>query len=322
MAADQEKSGLGGACPACGVALIGRYCHGCGQDTRAKPRPLREMAAEALSETTLIDSRTVRTAAALATRPARLLEAYRAGAGSRYVSPVKIFVVMTALFLAVMNFSDVVIFQYVRAVEPGGQPVVATLAPDGMTVLVSGATEHDHWMQRRITPLIDPRITAAIEAAAARADNPSDRINLLYDIQADREQAVIGERIGSWLPNALWLLMPLFALLLVPLFGRRRLFMEHLVFAMWAHALAFGLLMVLAVVNRFGVDAPVWPLSLPYLTYLTLAARAYYGVSLFTAAWKSLLHTVLYFCVVLVPAALIVAISALDVEAFVTFISA
>jgi len=278
------------------------------------------MAAEALSETTLIDSRTVRTAAALATRPARLLEAYRAGAGSRYVSPIKIFVVMTALFLAVMNFSDVVIFQYVRAVEPG-QPLVATADADG-TVHVSGATERDHWMQRRITPLIDPRITAAIAEAAERAQNPRDRIHLLYDIQADREQAVVGERLGSWLPNALWLLMPLFALLLAPLFGRRRLFMEHLVFAMWAHAMAFGLLMVLALVNRFGVDAPVWPLLAPYLSYLTLAARSYYRVPLASAAWKGLLHTVLYFCLVLLPAALAVAVSALDMEAFVTFIAA
>jgi hypothetical protein len=308
-------------CGQCGAVLLGRWCHDCGQDAQARPRPLRDMAAEALSETTLIDSRLVRTVGALAARPARLLEAYRSGAGGLYVSPIKIFVVMTALFLAVLNFSDVVIFQYVREVVPG-QTVIATPDPDGVTVHVAGATERDHWMQRRVTPFIDPRVTAAIEAAITRAETPQDRANLIYELQADREQAVITERMAAWLPNALWLLMPLFAVLLAPLFGRRRLFMEHLVFAMWAHSTAFGLLILLAVVNRFGADAPAWPLLGPYLAYLVMSARAYYGLSLASAAWRCAAHTALYVGLVLLPAMVIVAVSAMDVPAFVAFISA
>lgn len=201
-----SEEARGAACGQCGVTLHGRWCYACGQDALARPRPLRDLAAEALSETTLIDSRLVRTAGALATRPARLLEAYRSGGGALYVSPIKIFVVMTALFLAILNFSDVVIYQYVRAVTPG-QTVIATPDPDGVTVHISGATERDHWMQRRVTPFIDPRVTAAIEVAAARAETPQDRANLTYELQADREQAVITERMANWLPNGLWLLM-------------------------------------------------------------------------------------------------------------------
>ena len=94
-----------GDCAACGTGLNGRYCHACGQDTEARPRPLREMAYEAFSETSLIDGQGVRTLVALVTRPSRILIAYREGAGSLYASPVKIFVVVTALFLAVLNFS-------------------------------------------------------------------------------------------------------------------------------------------------------------------------------------------------------------------------
>jgi hypothetical protein len=279
------------------------------------------MVEEAFSETTLVDSRLVRTVGVLAARPARLLEAYRGGAGNLYVSPVKIFVVMTALFLAVLSFSDVVIFQYVREVVPGRE-VVATPDPDGATVHVSGATERELWMQRRVTPFIDPRVTAAIEAAIERAETPVDRANLVYELQADREQAVITDRMAAWLPNALWLLMPLFAVLLMPLFGRRRLFMEHLVFAMWAHSTAFGLLILLALVNRFGVNAPAWPLLGPYLAYLVLAARTYYGVPLIAAAWRSLAHTGLYVALVLLPAVILVAVSAMDIDAFLTFMAA
>lgn len=304
-------------CAACGTPLMGRYCYKCGQDTLAKPRPLRELAMEAFSETNLVDTRTARTMAALALSPGRLLEAYRAGAGGLYATPIKIFVVMTALFLFVLNFSDVVIYQYVRQVIPG-ETVRAEARPD-YSVVVHGTTEHDRWMQRRIEPSIDPRIPAAIKAAAERTTSPTDRATLVYELQADREQDLVAQRLADWLPNALWLLMPLYALLLTPLFGRRRLFLEHVVFAMWAHALAFGLLILLALINKFGAGLPAWPLVIPYMAYFTVAARRYYGATWVQAGWKGLVHTGLYVLVVLLPAAIVVAVSAMDVGAFLAY---
>ena len=309
------------ACAACGARLMGRYCHACGQDVEARPRPLRQMAYEAFSESSLIDDQGVRTLVALVTRPSRILIAYRAGAGSLYASPIKIFVVVTALFLAVLGLGDVVIYQYVRAVEPGAQ-VTATPDPDGVTVHVSGATERDNWMQRRVEPAVDPRIHAAMEAAAARATTEVDRQNLLYEIQSDREQEIICDRIIGWLPNALWLMTPLFALLLAPLFGRRRLFMEHLVFAMWAHVMAFSLLMLLALANWLGANLPAWPLIVPYMAYFIRAAARYYDMSYVSAAWRSALHAVLYVCLVLIPALLVLAVSALDWAALEAFLAA
>lgn len=311
----------GEPCPACGTVLQGRYCHDCGQDTHQRPTPLRDLAFEAFSETNLIDGRTARTLATLAARPGKLLEAYRAGAGSLYATPIKIFVVMTTLFLVVLNFSDVVIFQYVRDVVPG-QAVVAT-ADEKFTVHVTGTTEHDRWMQRRVEPAIDPAIPAAIQAAAdAPTTSPTDRATLLYELHLDREQAVVAGNLTSWLPNALWLLMPLYALLLAPLFGRRRLFMEHVVFAMWAHALAFGLLILLALINKLGAGLPAWPLVLPYLIYFTAAAQRYYGVGWVSAAWRGAAHTALYLLLVLLPAAIVVYLLSMDMDAFRAFLAA
>lgn len=316
-----NPAGGPGACPACKTALLGRYCYNCGQDTRVRPRPLKTLAYEAFSETSPIDGKAARTLLTLATRPGRLLESYRSGASTRFATPVQIFVITTALFLAVLNFSDVVIYQYVRETIPG-QPVVARADPDGYTVHVDGAVEQDRWMQRRVVTDIDPAVTAAIQAAADRADNEKDRQNLLYEMQADREQAIITTRLADWLPNAVWLMMPLFAALLMPLFGRRRLFLEHLVFAMWAHATAFSLLMLLALANRFGAGLPAWPLVLPYLLYGTLAASRYYGLSRTSAAWRTLVHTVAYLLLVLLPTTLVVAASTIDPEPLMAFLRA
>ena len=310
------------ACPACRAVLHGRYCHECGQDAQARPRPLRDWAAEAFSEANLVDGRTARTLTALAVKPGRLLEASRDGAGSRYQTPTKLFVVATALFLLSLNFADVQLYQYVARVTDPGLPVTARADPDGATVHLENATQGERWMQRRVDPAIDPAVTAAIQAAAARATTETDRQNLLYEDISNQEQAAISERLANWLPNAVWLLMPLYALTLAPFFGRRRLIVEHLVFAMWAHVTAFVLLIFLAVANKYGAGAPVWPMVLPFLGYFTLAASRYYGVSRLQALVRGAIHLTLYFALVLFPAALVAALTVMDLEALVTFLLA
>lgn len=304
------------ACPACGAGLAGRYCHECGQDTDSRPRPLREFVVEAFSETNLVDGRTAHTLVGLAIRPGQMLEAYRSGAGSQYQSLVKLFVVATALFLLALSFSDVVIYQYAARVIDPSQPVTATADPDGETVHLTNVEQGERWMQRQVEPSIDPTITQAIAAAAARATTERDRQNLSYENQTNAEQAVISERIAAWLPNALWLLMPLYALLLALFFGRKRFLMEHLNFAMWAHVTAFLLLIMLALANRSGAGLPVWPVIVPYLGYMTLAASRYYALSWPQALWRSATHLVLYALLVLAPAVIVVAITALDWEAW------
>lgn len=310
------------ACSACHALLRGRYCHECGQDAQARPRPLRAWAAEAFSEANLVDGRTARTLTALAVKPGRLLEACRDGAGSRYQTPTKLFVVVTALFLLSLSFADVQLYQYVARVTDPGLPVTARADPDGVTVHLENATQGERWMQRRVEPAIDPAVTAALQAAARRATNETDRQTLLYEDLSNREQSAISERLASWLPNAIWLLMPLYALMLAPFFGRRRLIVEHLVFAMWAHVTAFILLIVLALANKYGARAPVWPLVLPFLGYFALAASRYYGVSRLQALVRGAIHLALYFALVLFPAAVVAALTVMDLEALVAFLLA
>ncbi|RZI98030.1 MAG: DUF3667 domain-containing protein [Brevundimonas sp.] len=309
-------------CPACGVALAGRYCHACGQDTLARPRPLREWASEAFSETNLVDGRTARTLAALATRPGRLLEAYRSGAGSVYQTPLKMFVVLTALFLLTLSFAKVDIYQYVARPIRAGVPITARADPDGVTVHLTNVQQGERWMQRHMDPAIDPAVTAAVQAAADRATTNRDRQNLTYENVSNREQAAISERLAAWLPNALWILMPLYAVLLIPFFGRRRLFMEHLVFALWAHVLAFSLLILLALANKFGAGAPGWPLVFPYLAYVTAAAARYYAMPWVSALWRGAVHFGLYLGLVLMPAAVLIALTVMDLKAYLAFVSA
>lgn len=277
---------------------------------------------EAFSESNLVDGRTARTLVALVAGPGKLLEAARSAAGDRYQSPTKLFVVMTALFLLTLNFAGVSMYQYVARPTDPGRPITVRADPDGVTVHLENVTEGELWMQRQIEPAIDPAVTAAIQAEAERAANERDRQNLLYEIQVNREQAIVSERLAAWLPNVVWLLMPIYALLLAPLFGRRRMLMEHVIFALWGHVTGFALLILLALANKWGARLPAWPVIIPYLAYVTAAASRYYGLSRWRAVWRSAAHLAAYVLFALVPAALAIAVSAMDMEAFVAFLAA
>lgn len=306
-------------CAACETPLQGRYCHACGQDSRAKPAPLREMAVQVATSYSPIDGKLARTLAVLAIRPGRLLEAYRSGAGSLYVTPLKLFVAATALFLSVLNFSNTTFFQYTWKVDEPGAPVRAVFDPETLEVTVDGATERDRWLQPRIEPAVDPEVTAAIELGARTEPTEAGRANMVYELTMDAEQERLAARFSEWLPNVLWLLMPLYAVGLIPLFGRRRLFFEHVLFAMWAHAITFVMAMGIAAINARGANLSALWLALPYLAYFTVAASRYYGVSTAKALWRGLLHLTYYLFIVLLPVALVILLTVMDWNAFWTY---
>ena len=295
MATERAAGARGPAappCPTCDVRLRGRYCHACGQDTHIRPRPLRDVAHEMLVEVTKLDAKAIRTMATLAVRPGRLLEAYRSGASGRYSTPLKMFVMMTAIFLAVLNFTDVQIYQTVWTTTPGITPV-ATADPDGVNVHITGAVEQELWMRKRVEPAADPRIIPALLEAAAKATNERDRQNLSYEAEVVRDQPVITERLVTWMSNA-----------------------------MWAHAMGFTLLLLLALANRWGARLDIWPLLLPYGVYFTLAASQYYGVSRWGAMWRCAVHLLLYFLLALVPAGFVATFFAMDIGAYWAFVTA
>lgn len=303
-------------CPACGGRLQGRWCHACGQDTSIGPQALKEILREGVEEVFDVDSRMVRTLSSMVVQPSRLLIAYRDGASSLFVTPLKLFVVTTAFLLALLGLTDVVLYQFVWKVEDPAQAVTVTAISFADTSELANASSRDLWMQRRVDRPVDDEVYAALAVAAAdESRSDSERRAAAYEIEFTADQVAISERLAAWLPNVVFLLAPLYALLLAPFFGRSRLFAEHLAFSFWAHAMGFILLMILAAANAFGAGLSALWLAAPYLIYLTVTARRYYAQSWMAAAFKSVTHSVIYLVLVLVPAAGIVAATVIDLNA-------
>jgi Protein of unknown function (DUF3667) len=86
-------------CPNCGAPLGGAYCQECGQK-RAAPRELAagNLLRSVLHEVTDLDSKVFATFRALLLRPGLLTAEYLAGRRGRYLSPVKLYLIVSAAY--------------------------------------------------------------------------------------------------------------------------------------------------------------------------------------------------------------------------------
>jgi Protein of unknown function (DUF3667) len=124
-----------GICNDCGTALVGEYCHRCGQREVDDWRSLGSIARQFWNELVSFDYETVRSVAALL-RPGYLAAEFIAGRRNRYLSPLKLYFLTAALFFViaprVMDFT----FERQMALDRDGQfrrVVDARMAESHMT---------------------------------------------------------------------------------------------------------------------------------------------------------------------------------------------
>jgi hypothetical protein len=113
----------GGCCTDCGAALVGPFCHACGNDNRSRTLPLKDLVGNVLAESFNLEGRTFRTADAMLRRPGDLLVAFREGR-SLYTTPFKLFLIVSAVFFVFLVWTDVAIYQFLP-VRSGAAPITA-----------------------------------------------------------------------------------------------------------------------------------------------------------------------------------------------------
>lgn len=89
-----------GGCLNCGAMLAGEFCHLCGQKSEPLVLPVREMAAGLAGDLLSLDARIVRTLRGLLFRPGFLTREYLAGRRVGYVPPFRLYLMASAVNLA------------------------------------------------------------------------------------------------------------------------------------------------------------------------------------------------------------------------------
>jgi hypothetical protein len=221
------------SCLDCGEPITGRFCASCGQRADPLHKSLREFVSEFTEGLTNFDAKLWRTLPALLLRPGLLTAEFNAGRRTRYVHPFRVYLFVTFVFFGlVAAFGHGTTFVQVDA-TPSSQE-----APNAATV---------H------SPVDDFLITGAEKVKKA----------------GDKELA---GQFAQHLPQVMFVVMPIAALLLKAAYGRRRFYVEHLVFVTHVHSFVFVLLAGFFAIPSFARG--------PWGMIPVFAALVYFGVAL------------------------------------------
>jgi hypothetical protein len=306
-------------CLNCGTPLSGQYCGNCGQRATSRLISVWELLRDAFGDLLEVDSRLWRTLTPLMVRPGRLTLDYLEGARARYMPPFRMYLVLSIVFFLVAFFDPReelgILFEPVAptavqdpqdaaeiaairedilrdladegiivATPADGAATVedATDDPDTSDLIVSFSSDGDSdencnvgdldmadwppWLSSRLT---QERLLAACDA-----------------VIADDGRA-LGRKLLDNVPAALFVLLPLMALVLKVLYPlSKRYYVEHLLFVVHYHAFVFLILALQVLFARLGsllripetvIDVTTLAVSLYVPVYLYKALRRVYG---------------------------------------------
>jgi len=255
-------------CMNCDAALMGEFCSGCGQRATQYSVSLGVLARDFADEYLSFDSRLFRTVLNLFFRPGFLTRQYLIGRRARYVAPLRLYIVGSLLFF--LAFSVV------------GSGFRINVAPEAEAALRSGAADpaaaHPDSIDARdaagdLWPALEA-IGGSINMAGVQID-VQERVRRVAALGPQGFFDAFRQGFERYLPRMMFLLLPLFALLLKLLYVRRNWFYaEHFIFALHIHAFFFGLFLLL-IVTPDGMRGTNL-LVLWGMVYLFLAMRHVY----------------------------------------------
>jgi hypothetical protein len=241
---------LGTACPNCGTALAGPWCHACGQKGEDFHRSIWRLAGEALEGFTELDGRLWKTLPRLVLKPGRLTRDYLDGHRAAQIPPFRLFLIVLLLvfFAGALNFQ--------------AKPV--NFKPETAATTFASTPE---------------QLADFHEVGEAMRTTPEGRWLLAHGQAALKNPEAFLGAMERWSHEFAILLLPIAALALSVLFLFKRgvYVFDHLIFSM--HSLSFqGLLLTGVFLGGLAVDWAGWFLWIAP-AHLFIHMRGTYGIS-------------------------------------------
>jgi len=122
----------------------------------------------------------------------------------------------------------------------------------------------------------------------------------------ETDPAALNGPLTAWIPRVLFILLPMFALLLAAFYWQRRrefLFVDHLVFSLTMHTFAFVVLIAAAAAAQVIDEGIVLVAALAVISvYVLLSFKRFYGENWLWTGLKSLSIAIIYPVFFLLPA--------------------
>jgi hypothetical protein len=268
---------------------------------------MRRLVGEAIEEQLSLSGALPRTLGNLLARPGFLTAEYAAGRIARYVSPFRLYLLASLIFFLTLAWTadvsgpaDVVPAGSVGAAADAvaGSGGAAGEKASGVTADSAGVGPAEQESSVSIVlPFTDTANAPAwLRPLARRMAQQEVRLNAMGP---DQFQAAFIDGLERNAPKAAFVALPLFALLLKLLYiRRRRMYVEHFVFALHFHAFAFLVATAMLLVPSELVSGFLWLWSMGYLWWamrrvyrqgwvrttlkFCILANAYFMVLIFT----------------------------------------
>lgn len=270
-------------CANCGTPAGDAFCPRCGQEQHDLHRSVRSLFAEVLDSLAGWDGKIPTTLWLLVRHPGRLTTEFLAGRRARYLRPLRLYLTLSLVYFLTLSIdwsSDGRSLNVMTSSPADPAAVRDSLAGARADSL---ATARARRARRRTRATAD---TATLGGRVERAfEERAERLRRMPE--AERNRAFSSTFFGQ-MPNMVFALVPLFALLLRVAYRRSPLFYaEHFVHALHLHA--FAMLAMTAVHFTPGGWATIPFLALP--AYVWVALRRVYGDSprRTTAKWALVL---------------------------------
>jgi hypothetical protein len=284
-------------CLNCGDTTVGNYCPVCGQRKVEVRVSLREQVWEILGDEMALSSALPRTLIGLLFRPGFLTKEYVQGRCVRYILPLRMYIVTSILFfltLSIVASPDRLGITVRDAGETAGAPPAtpggpapedgAESAPAGRAAAATapGIAAQIPWDNMRISLGPDPEsVPSWLRPFALRMKASEERLHAMPPREAAAE---VFRGLEQNAPKAMFVLLPLFAGILKLLYVRRRRFyVEHAVFALHVHSMAYLLFLAMLLSPWMWLT----PVLVPWIgLYVFLAMKRVYGQGIVRTALK------------------------------------
>ncbi|GAA0534294.1 hypothetical protein FHS83_003041 [Rhizomicrobium palustre] len=317
-------------CANCGSALTGKFCAVCGQSSDHHRRSVKHLLTDLFKDIASFDSRILRTAYALLMKPGELALAFHEGRTQRYVPPIRLYLFVSLLFFLTLSMTGLALMQFVlkshaaKLVEANGHSYLATSGggrteiskselKDGKNhFLISGEVElfqREGVAHSKIDPEALSQLTNELEHKAVKSREGKDgfiaRTVIGTSLKLAKDPAALNGALTAWMPRVLFLLLPLFALILSAFYWRQRntlFFVDHLVFSLGFHTFGWLLLLATAALAQL-IDGAIAVLVMGGVAavYLLFAMKRFYAQAWGWTAGKCVAVLAVYFCFCVLP---------------------
>ena len=262
-------------CENCAAPIEGEFCAQCGQSATDFNLPVGEFAREFASEAFSLDSRLRLTLRPLFLEPGAVPRAYVAGQRARFVPPIRLYVFASFTMFLIMTLGSGLNVDNVNVNTGDGAPS----AVDSVTATPERAPSLEPNVESRVEPSVElaPSVEPTDPSERSFEERIQDRFALGLQ-RIDEDSRSFSRDFLNRLAQAMFFLLPAFAALL-KLVHRRRLYIHHLVFAVYLHSFVFLVVAFASFPDAVGLSGVSEWMGIAVFTippYLLLGMKRFY----------------------------------------------